>query len=199
MNFEEFLKSNHKTGKSLLKEMPQYYRGKVSYQKDSKFIPISMANFKSYEILGEDAELVFCVDASHTTGFVFAQDDVKRSPRAGMVPLMRVALRETPLKGYKQAYALRIQERASRKGIATSWYLLYVNRFGGIVSDFEHLEGGKILWKSFLETAALRNLKISTYNFDTGELTPINAANISDEEIWSEDDSKRNLVIVLEK
>lgn len=190
--------STNKTGAQIIQEMPQYYPGKISYQKDSKFIPISMRNFQGYTILGEDAEFIFAIDSHGTTGFVFSKMDIKRAPRSGVIPVLRVALRDSEILGLKQAHALRIRASYSQKGIATAWYMLYVEKYGGIVSDFEHLEGGKRLWKSFIDTAVDRGLKVSTYNLDNNKETPV-GPETPEAEIWSKDQALHNQLLVLQK
>jgi hypothetical protein len=76
-------------------------------------------------------------------------------------------------------------------------YQAYVRLYGGIVSDFEHLEGGKRAWKSFVRTATDHGLKISLVDTGTGQWMPVDA-NTTDEFIWSLDDAKKPMVLVLE-
>jgi hypothetical protein len=76
-------------------------------------------------------------------------------------------------------------------------YQANVRRYGGIGSDFEHLEGGKRLWKSFVCMATDRGLKISLLDTVTGQWMLVDA-NTPDEFIWSQDDSKKSMALVLE-
>jgi hypothetical protein len=69
---------------------------------------------------------------------------------------------------------------------------------GGIVSDFEHLEGGKVLWRSFVNSAVSRGYKISSYNLDTQESTPV-GPQTPDSEIWSYGPEKKRIVLVMER
>lgn len=132
---------------------PQYHPGEVVYQKDTRFTPISMGNFSSYVLLGQDATFTYAVNPKHPTGFVFTNEDVEKRPRLGMVPVMHVHLRDSGIKVYKQAYRLRIRQSFARQGVATGWYLQYVSASGGMVSDLDHLEGGKALRRSIVNTA----------------------------------------------
>jgi hypothetical protein len=110
---------------------------------------------------------------------------------------MTLSLRPADIKSYKQAYRLRIRENFSIMGVATHWYFSYARKFGGIVSDFEHLEGGKALWKSFVRTADDNGFKISLVNSRTGTWMPIDSST-PDGFIWSRDDTLFTDVIVLE-
>ncbi len=82
--------------------------------------------------------------------------------------------------------------------MASTWYAKYVERMGGIVSDFEHLEGGKAFWRSLVNTAADRGLIVSLYDTKTGQSVSV-GAKTPDLSIWSKDASKKHLVLVLEK
>lgn len=178
-----------------LKEAPQYYPGPVTYQKDSKFTPISRGNISSYDVLGEYDGLLYLVDPQNSTGFVFDVNDLK-TDSAFVTPVLRLLLRDSGIEGLRQAYQLRIKERYARKNVASTWYKLYTKQRGGIVSDIEHLEGGKNLWKSFLLRPGEFN--ISLYNLDTKQYIPITPSTV-DHDIWSIDGSKRNIVLVLKK
>jgi hypothetical protein len=184
------------TGKHI-EQMPQLYPGEIVYQNDTQFTPISMRNFGDYTILGRDSDLTYTLDPQCTTGFVFANDDIARKPSLGLVPAMRVALRESSLKPYKQAYRLRIRYSFAMKGVASSWYLLFCDKYGGIVSDFEHLGGGKAIWKSFVRTAFDRGFRISIVDTQTGDWTLV-TQDIPETAIWSLDGSKKSVVLVLE-
>jgi hypothetical protein len=179
-----------------LTEMPQHYAGDVVYQKPTKFIPISLRNISSYKVLGERDGLVFVVDADNTTGFVFDVADLKSGSQTA-IPVMRVSLRDSGINNLKQAHHLRIRQEYAQKNITTTWYQLYVNAFGGIVSDAEHLEGGKNLWKSFIKATG-KGYITTLYNKATGESKPVDSAT-SDSDIWSMDASKRDTVIVMVK
>ena len=184
----------------ILEEMPKHYSGNVTYQKDSKFIPISIRNVSDYVLLAEGHDLAYFVHPQQTYGYVFKIDDLK-SGKQTAIPVMHLSLRDTPIKNYKQAHNLRIQEEYSKNNITTVWYTEYIKQFGGIVSDREHLEGGKLLWKSLIRRAAEdASLKISLVDFETGEVlmddVPLNTP---DEQIWSKDASKMNSVLVIEK
>ena len=182
----------------ILEEMPQYYPGDVTYQKDSKFTPISMRNISDYIVLGELDEFVYVVHPDQTMGFVFHVPDLQKKDN-NVIPVMRVSLRDTPL-GYKQAHFLRIREAFSKSNVTSTWYNLYIDKFGGIVSDNEHLEGGKRLWRSFIKKAtADPTYKISKVDLDTMEYSDSITTNTPESEIWSVDASKKGTVLVYEK
>ena len=196
--YQEIRQPKSATGKSLLEMPPQYYPGEITYQKDSLFTPISVRNFGDYIILGADSDLAYCIDPQHTTGFAFRSEDIAAKPSLGMVPALRLSLRDSGIRAYKQAYKLRIREDFALKGVATTWYLSYVERFEGIVSDFDHLEGGKCLWKSFIRTAIGRGLSISVMETTTGEARAVDS-NTPEEEVWTTTLVKRSTVLVLER
>lgn len=185
------------TGRQIM-ESPQHYPGDLAYQKDSRFVPVSNRNFTDYVILGRDYAYTYVIDQQITTGFVFLNDDIEKKPTLGLVPVMTVLLRDSPVKGYKQAHKLRIRERYAVKGVATHWYLYYVEQLGGIASDFEHLDGGKRLWWSLVRTAKERGLKANLVDTTTGEETPVGAGT-PESSIWSQDQALKHHVLVLEK
>ena len=184
----------------ILEEMPKHYTGEVVYQKDTKFTPISIRNVSDYVMLNRSDDLVYLVHPQQTYGYVFRITDLQSGKQTAL-PVMHLSLRDTPIKNYKQAYNLRVRESFSKSNITTVWYTSYVNRFGGIVSDKEHLQGGKLLWKSFIRRASEdASLKISLVDFKTGEVLMDNVPlNTPDEQIWSKDASKINSVLVIEK
>lgn len=194
-SFSQFFKNR---AKSLLVEMPQHYKGNISYQKDSKFLPISKNNVSSYTLIGEDGQFAYTVHPELSAGFVFDKSDLQNNAVHDILPVLRLSLREFPYKGYKQAHALRIRSAYSRQNIATAWYLFYADAFGGVVSDHEHLEGGKTLWRSLINQANARGFKTSLVNIQNQTNIPIDK-NTPDNEIWSNDPSRKNDVIVLEK
>jgi hypothetical protein len=182
----------------LLTEMPQYYKGDVIYQKADKFREISLNNIENMNLIYEDTEYVYLVHKERTTGFVFDKVDIEKAiknPTVTLVrPIMSLALRNV-LDGLKQVHRLRIQQGYSRSNITTTWYKNYIKEFGAIVSDTEHLEGGKILWRSFINSGLFN---VSLYNTDENKTVMKSIpSDIDDGEIWSSDDSKRNLVMIL--
>ena len=191
-------RTNATTATELSKRAMQHHPGSIVYQKDSKFTPISVRNFGDFKLLLQDDDCTYTIDPQRTAGFVFANEEVARNPSLGLFPAMRLALRESGIKGYKQAYQLRIRQTFATKGVATSWYLAYVDEFGGIVSDFDHLEGGKCLWKSFVRTALDRGLRISLVDTGTGVWKSVDRET-PETDMWSSDSSKRRLILVLEK
>lgn len=185
--------------REVLLEMPQYYPGKITYRKDSKFTPISAGNFSRYQTIGEDDLYVYTLGPVGSYGFVFTQDDIKAPSELGMVPVMTVELRDSPIKGYKQAHHLRIRQSHASRHVATHWYMHYVDRMGGVVSDFEHLEGGKALWRSLVNGAASRGYVVSLHDTDTGRSVVVDR-NTPDSDIWSKrSPDKKRLVLVMEK
>lgn len=197
--YQECFIKNATTLQSLL-EMPQYFPAKqVVYQKDSKFLPVSLNNIKSYDVIGNDGVFLYVVHPDHTSGYAIGVEDLKRAigNKTDVLPAMTVSLRDTAI-NIKQAHALRIRKRYSRSNVATRWYVFYVMRFGAIASDFEHLEGGMLLWKSLIGKAKQRNLEAYTHSFDTNEQKHVDASTPF-EEIWSTTPEKKNTVIILKK
>lgn len=185
------------TGQVLL-EMPQHYPGKIVYQSDQHFTPIAVRNFGDYIILGHDEDYTYAVDPQETTGFAFTQLSIIDQPRTGLIPVLRVSLRDSGIKGYKQAHRLRIRQEHALKGVATNWYTFYVDTVGGIVSDFEHLEGGKRLWRLFVDTALHRGFQVTLMDTHTGEQTVV-GADTPDGLIWSLDATKKPVVLIMER
>ena len=181
-----------------LLEMPKYYPGEVTYMNPDKFVPISYRNILDYSYLGDDEHNGYFITPDHTSGFVFSLATLEEKPDK-VVPIMRLSLRPSNVKGYKQVHGLRIQEAYSKTNITSHWYDLYLKEFGGIVSDFEHLEGGKLLWKSFIKRSmdSLRHV-VSIYDGVSGEIIKQVTPHTSEDEIWSLDSSKKNLVLVYE-
>jgi len=184
----------------VLEEMPKYYPGEIIYQKDTKFTPISVRNIQDYNVIGDADGFLYVVHPNQTVGFAFLLDDIQ-SRKNNIVPVMRVALRDTNINGLKQAYQLRIRESFSKANVTSAWYQYYVNYYGGIVSDAAHLEGGKALWKSFIKKASNDpSVNIRTVNADNGEtINPDVTIDTPENEIWSTDDSNQNVVLVYEK
>lgn len=182
---------------SALLESPQHYPGDVVYQKDSRFGTISPGNLASYEVLGSDSRFLYTLNPKGPTGYVFAAQDVEHGSRLGYVPVMHVSLRDEPITGYKQAHHLRIRESYARAGAAMGWYIAYVAQNGGIVSDFEHLEGGRVFWRAIVNRGADRGMRVSLLDANTGQRWPV-GPDTPDDAIWSDDKSGRNLLIVLE-
>ncbi len=170
----------------------------MQYEKDSFFTRVTMRNFSDYPVLAKDLYFTYAIDPQQTMGFVFDNDDVKQRPSLGMLPAMSLRLRESGIKSWKQAYKLRIRYAYAMKGVATTWYLNYVEKFGGLVSDFEHLEGGKALWKSFIRTASDRGLRISVVNTATWQSRTVGLST-PEAQIWSIDETLKKCALVLEQ
>ena len=187
-----------KTFREHILNMPQHYPGKVHYQNDAKFTPISLGNIESYISIGRDDRFSYFVKPQHNTGFIFENEDLA-SGRQHAMPVMAVSLRNSDIGELKQAYELRIRGDFSRENLTSSWYVYFINRVGGIVSDAEHLQGGKMLWKSFIKIATNDPaLSITLLDKTTGTSQAVTAAT-PDSEIWSVGDSKKNLVLVFRK
>lgn len=182
----------------ILEEMPQYYPGDIIYQKDTKFTPISVRNISDYTVLGEMDEFLYVVHPEQTMGFVLYIPDLQKKQQT-VIPVMRVSLRDTIL-GYKQAHFLRIRESFSKSNITSTWYDLYINKYKGIVSDNEHLEGGKKLWMSFIKKATVDpNYRVTKVDLDNIESKDIVTTETPESEIWSADSKNKNVVLVYEK
>ena len=188
----------NKTFKEHILAMPQHYPGKVHYQNDAKFTPISLGNIESYIPIGRDDRFSYFVKPQHNTGFIFQNEDLASGYQHAL-PVMTVSLRNSGINELQQAYELRIRGNFSRENLTTSWYVYFINRVGGIVSDAEHLQGGKMLWKSFIKIATNDPaLSITLLDKTTGISQAVTAAT-PDSEIWSVGDSKKNLVLVFRK
>lgn len=185
-----------------LLESPQYYPGKITYMRDTQFSAISPGNLRAYTVLGQDEQFLYTVTPEHTAGFVFALEDLQSMDAQGAIPVLRLELRAIRLPGkpgvFQQAHRLRIRQAYSRQNIATHWYLFHAEHFGSIVSDFEHLEGGKTLWRSLVNGAAVRGLRVSLVDTVSGQSTPVGPSTL-DADIWSLDSAHRSKVLVLEK
>lgn len=168
--------------------------GKMTYQKDSKFIPISVRNVGDYTVLGtDDKGMVYLVSEHSTFGFIFNQSDLM-SGNQHAVPIAHVQLRDTKF-GYKQAHNLRIRESYAKLGSVSQWYTLYVEKFGGVVCDNEHLDGGKMLWQSFIKSSH----KLTLANSNTGETIKQVDKSTDESELWATDSSIKDLVLIMEK
>lgn len=192
--FKNFYKTFLSESSETILEMPQHYPGKIVYQSPNKFIPISKNNVNSYTFLGNDGDYSFYLHPHKENGYVFRNDELENNSRE-LQPAMIVSLRDTPF-GYKQAHRLRIREKDSRKSLASTWYMLFVEREGGVVSDFEHLEGGKTLWRSLVNNAKSRGY--NTFILSGNDKIPV-SEETPDEEIWKNDPSGRQTLIMLEK
>lgn len=181
------------TGKDLM-ENRAYNPSPFAYQRDDKFIRISMGNFRAYTILARTEDFTFAVSPGGSGGYVFDGRDIAMSPRIGMVPVMTVQLRESRIKAYRRALRLHIREAYAERSIAIKWYVAYANMFGGIITDAGLVEGGWRLWRPFVETATAQGLKISLVNKSTGDLRLIDAS-ICDSELWSSDDKLKPMVL----
>jgi len=182
----------------ILTEMPQYYQGNITYQKDNKFQPISVRNLYDYTIMGDSMGLVYAVHPNRTFGFVFDFNNQKQNDQF-ITPVMHLSLRDTIFGDYRQAHNLRIKQSYSKTGIASNWYDFYIKSFGGIVSDREHLEGGKTLWISFIKKATNNSsYRISLADSTTGDILEKVTSNTPEDNIWSKDKSKKDIVLIYE-
>lgn len=175
----------------LLNEV-QRYKGEVTYQKDDKFRLISINNIYDMLVLHEDNDFYYLVNKQKTSGFVFDKDDFKTSKN--LRPVMSLNLRQV-FNNLQQVHRLRIRESYARVNVTTEWYRAFIKEFGAIVSDTEHLEGGYKLWRSFINSD---EFKVSLYDTNQNKIVIDNIpSDIEDEVIWSWDESKRNLVMIL--
>lgn len=188
-------------------EMPQHYSGALVYQKDSKFIPQSLGNISRMEVLGQAGDFLFLVHPKQTSGSVFLLTDIFDSKGEyhqdvhEVLPVLSLSLRDSDVLHFKQAFRLRIRESYGGEKAASLWYQFYLKRFGNIVSDIEHLEGGKQLWKSFIKsTEFLENSKISSFDVDKKKIVHEEVTiNTPENELWSQDNSLKSLVLVYSK
>jgi len=168
MNTADFLQTLEAAAHRNQTEMPLHYSGPIIYQKDAKFEQVSVQNAASYTVLGTDGRRTHLVNRQ-ISGYAFSTDELNSGVKY-VVPLLRLSLRSTPFGTLMQAHHLRIRESESRDSVAANWYGMYVEKFGGVVSDREHLEGGKLLWKSFIKRAATdKSVIVYLGNWEAGE------------------------------
>lgn len=182
---------------ALLLEMPQYYPSTdgMVYMSAEKFIPISRQNLATYTVLAHRDGFIFVVHPDNHDGFVFDERDLQTGANP-LIPVLRVSLRDTPL-GYKQAHFLRIRKEYARQNIATTFYSAYVEKFGGIVSDTEHLDGGKVLWKALIKSAQEKGRVTKLVDLATGNvLIPSVTESTPEDAVWSNDASHKNHVLI---
>ena len=116
----------------------------ISYQRATKFLPISARNLQSYVQLGTDGVYTFTVTPALNAGYAFANTEITVSPRSGLAPVIQLELGDAGIKGYKRIARLRVRDDHSGLGALAGWYAAYVNRFGGIVNDSAHFEEGTL-------------------------------------------------------
>lgn len=177
-----------KTFAEHLLTMPVEYPGEIKYMATDMFPVISIRNINSYEVLGEDARYAYML--KHDSGFVFDRDDLANAtPSIGCRAVMVVSLRPG-IKGLFQAHRLRVREASSEQNTVKSWYDFYAKAKGGVVSDFEHLQGGKALWVSLIKTGHVT----SCWKTQDAE-TPVTEADIPN--LWSAHPNHDNKDLVL--
>jgi len=181
-----------------LLESPQYYRGEVIYQKDNKFIPVPSRSFReAFELLTNDGEFSYFLHPVGSFGFVIDNDDLAANTQA-IIPVMKLKL--TPViigsESFMQVSQLRIRESYGQSGIARNWYEHYVRSHHGIVSDCEHLAGGKLLWQSLIKSADGPEFSVTLNSFTTGEKLMDVTSSTPESEIWSDDSSNKDKVLL---
>jgi hypothetical protein len=126
-----------------------HYDSPLTYQKDSKFIPVGINSIKRMSVLLNAGGFLFVYKGS--SGFVFNEDEIEQAIDGdNILPVMVVKLRDSNINGWKQAHGLRIRENHADESVAKNWYLSYVQQVSPIVSDTEHLQGGYMLWNTSL-------------------------------------------------
>lgn len=174
----------------ILNEMPKHYPGEIVYQKSSKFTPISKRNLDSYDVLGEDRGFIFLLHPEGNMGYIINSTDIQDKSNF-VSPVMHVSFRDTP-QG-KQAHHLRIKQEYAQQNLATAFYKMYVNHFGSVVSDTQHLEGGKKLWQSLIKLSEEDpSYEVVVNGQRVSSQTPV-------EDIWSTDESKQDTVLIFRK
>jgi len=179
-------------------EKPQLHTGAVVYLKDSKFRPNSLRNIGDHTLLGMDTDFIYIAHPCVSFGFVYTLSDMASKSNIGIFPILSVQLSDSGIDGYKQASHMHIRQSHAQLRMATKWYVRYVQMFDGIVSDFEHLEGGKAHWKPLVQTAIEHGLRAYVVDAETGARTPVNQ-NTPDAAIWSLNDANRKVMLLLEK
>ena len=179
---------------------PQYYHGSVTYQKDDKFIPVPTRNFDDYEVIGRSEDLTYFLHPCDSFGFVVDNEELAAG-NLTVVPVMKLKLTAVTIGGtkLKQVSQLRIRESYSRIGVARDWYANYVRQFTGIVSDCEHLEGGKLLWQSLIKLAdESADFSVSMHLLPSGEKIAAITRTTPESDIWSNDGLNKNQVLVFQ-
>lgn len=178
--------------KDVFQEMPQHYKGEIVYLKDDQFREISINNIHRMDVLDEDNDMFYLIHPKRTLGFVFDKDDFTDGVRH-VRPVMSLALRD--VNEMKQVRRLSIRIGYSQTNITTRWYQSFVNTYGSILSKNEHLEGGQILWRSFINSDAFQ---VDLLDLESGEYLLIDIPpNTPDDVIWNEDQARKNLVMIL--
>ena len=196
-HFAEACQGAGRTVKQLL-EKPQLHTGAVRYLKDSRFAPNSLRNIGAYTLLGMDTDFIYIAHPCVSFGFVYTLSDMASKSIHGIFPILSVQLSDSGIDGYKQASWMLIRQSHAQLRMATKWYLHFVEIFGGIVSDFDHLEGGRANWKPLVHSAVERGLHVYVVDAETGARTPMKR-NTPDADIWSLDDANRNVMLLIEK
>lgn len=188
-----------------LEEMVHYPSSEMVYQKDAKFIKVSVDNINRMNVLQDTDDFLFVFRGN--LGYVFDKNDITSDNGVdGVMPVLHVHLRDS-VDGLKQAHNLRIRESYSGGNLAKTWYMNYINQVEPIVSDRDHLEGGYQLWKSFIKVATTNSdYKIKMVDTDTNTVVKDEVTtDTPDGEIWSQhtkdnkDQSKSNIVLVFGK
>ncbi len=178
-----------------------HYSGPVNYQPDHKFTAISLSNILRMHVLHSTEDYLYVWKDS--SGFVFEMDDIENAQEgANIMPYMVVALRDVGLGDFKQAHRLRIRKGFSAENVTTTWYTKYVDLVAPIVCDREHLQGGYLLWKSFIKKVqADSNYQMKVYDLSTNNILidDVYESNVIESDLWSRhpDASKKNVVLIL--
>lgn len=193
---EELQKSN------TLEEMVHYPKElqEPDYQKVENFPDISVDNINRMKLIHKGSGFIHVI--SDAIGYVFDLKDFEDATES-IKPVLHVHLRDS-IFGLKQAHKLRIQYKYSGNNLAKTWYLNYIEKIGLIVSDTEHLEGGYLLWKSFIKKATTDSyFTVKLVDKNTEEVINDSVVTETPEsELWSryvtgdKDRSKEHLVLV---
>lgn len=172
-----------KTVAEFLAEQPFVPPGEIQHLPDEQFRFISLNNIRSYVVLGSDADYIYTRNnAQGASGMAFRPADLHEAalretgPIRGCKPVISVGLSPS-VKGLYQACRIRIRED-SPSSLAITWLTFFALNAGGVVNDFEHLQGRKDLWVGLIKTG-----RVTGCLGPDGIETPVTTDDI--QKIWS--------------
>lgn len=116
----------------------------ITYQRATKFLPISGRNLESYVQLGTDGVYTFAVTPAQNAGYAFANAEIAACPRSGVAPVIQLELSDAGIRGYMRAARVRVRQGHAGQGALAGWYAAYVSRFVGIVNESAQFEEGTL-------------------------------------------------------
>lgn len=103
-----------------------------------------------------------------------------------------------PVKNELQVHTVYTHPDFRNRQLAMVLYVVLCRYGYTVVSDFEHYDGGKALWKKMATEADARRFKVRIWSdadddwfrADDGSILEYNGANLSDDEVWHDLDGK---------